>query len=170
MISILKNKLGTLNGLVNLNYIVRAAASIVALCSFNVRGDTMTQEDVHLWIKEAAPQTTKADDDIYYATSEFSTHFISPSYAIVTPNTSVNDYGFKESYKKIAKANEKKLLRRISDKLKISLFKASDKHSNHRVYINTLKRELVGKSRIGKAKYEIRVSEKQAEAHFGYTF
>lgn len=130
----------------------------------------MVQEDVHLWLKETAPQTTNHEDGIYYATSEFSTHFISPSYALVTPDTSINDYGFKESYKKIAKANEKKLLRRISDKLKISLFKASDKYSNHRIYINTLKRELVGKSRVGKAKYEVRVSEKQAEAHFRYTF
>ena len=156
------------NGYVN--RLLSAAASLLALFSFNIRADTIVQDDVHNWLKENTPQTTKPDDGIYYSTGEFATHFISPSYALAKPNVTINEHGFKRSNKKIAKANERKLLRRISDKLKINLFKADSKYSNHRLYINTLKRELVGKSRIGRAKYEIRVSEKQAEAHFRYTF
>ena len=164
MITILTKNSGIVNCL------LRGAASLLALCSFNLRADPIAEDGIYTWLKENTTQTTKPDDGIYYSTDEFATHFMDPSYALVKSSGTLNEHGFNRSNKKIAKANERKLLRRISDKLKINLFKADSKYSNHRLYINTLKRELVGKSRIGRAKYEIRVSEKQAEAHFRYTF
>lgn len=145
-------------------------ASLLVLVSLSVQADSIGQDDVHAWLKHNGPQPTQTNDGIYYVTGEFSTNFNSPSYALTKPDTSINDFGFKQSNKKIAKANERKLLRRLSDKLKVSLFSSSSRYSKHKVYINTVKQELVSKSRIGRAKYEVRVSEKQAEAHFRYTF
>lgn len=152
-----------------INRLISGAASLLALLSFTIRADTLIQDDIATWLKENTTQTTKPND-IHYSSGELATRFSSADYGLAQTNTTIHEYGYANSYKKIADANERKLLRRISDRLKINLFNANSKYANHRVYINTLKRELVGKSRIGKAKYEIRVSEKQAEAHFQYSF
>ncbi len=147
-----------------------AVISLVAAFSINVHADTLPDDDIYLWLQQEAPQNPKPDDGIYYSTGEFSTNFNSPSYALTTPDVKVNEHGFSKSNKKIAKSNEKKLLRRLSEKFKVTLFSAKSRRSKHRVYLNAAKQEIVSKSRLGKARYEIRITEKEAEAHFRYTF
>jgi hypothetical protein len=149
--------------------IVSIATSFLACVSLNSYSDTLPIDDIDQWLKQPSSVTNESHP-ITYASAEFSTHFNSPSYTTIVTDKKINEYGFQETYEKVAKANKEKLLRKISEQLKISLFSAEGNKSKHRIFFNSLKQELVGKSIFGNANIEIRVSEKQAEAHFRYKF
>ncbi len=154
--------------------LVKILTSIVvlAICTlFSSYGQSneILQEDIQLWLEENLADTTGTHNNLYYVSLVEPTY--QNQYTVVTaPHTYIYDHEFKESQERIAKAKEEKLLRQLSEQLKVKLFTHRDKFSNHTIYVNTLKRELVGKSQIGRAKYEIRVSKKQAELNLRYTF
>lgn len=154
-----------------LNHLVSGVIALLLLASFGSKADAGAQDDIDLWLKQTGHNNTAGNDNGYAHINPMDSFNNSVNTEnLLTENKDNSSYDANPSSKELAKANEKKLLRRISERLKINLFKANNKYSQHKLYINTLKQELIGKSQIGKAKYEFRVSEKQAEARFRYAF
>jgi hypothetical protein len=150
---------------------------IFLLCVFS--GNTANadgiddQENLSLWLQKTSQQNTKSESTpvtFVYKKDEFYTHFNSPESSLSLPEVGINEYGYNESKMKTTKSNERKLLRKLSDKLKVNIFNHNGRKQNQNVYFNTVKNELVGKMNFGKARYELRVADDQSEAHFRYDF
>jgi hypothetical protein len=134
---------------------------------------TVADNNLSLWLQQSSQQNTQLDhspETFVYRHNEFTTHFNSPESTLSLPEVGINEYGFRESQMKTTKSNERKLLRRLSDKLKVNVFQRKGRKQRHNVYYNTVKQEFVSKTQFGKARYEIRVSDEQSEAHFRYEF
>lgn len=138
-------------------------------------------EDIQAWLEKAAsqqaqhpalpsPQFPIPFDDAGLDDSDNSLKAYSDAIAgsEITDNAIGNKHRRPQSQRHITKVKEQRTLRRLSERLRINLFNSDRLQRRHRWYINGAKQELVGKSRIGKARYELRVSEDQAEAHFRY--
>lgn len=136
-----------------------SAASVMAVFSLNAQADSL-DNDIKLWLDESTPETSVRHDGFYYMNDE---HYEDST-------TSTADLSFKQTYKKVARADEKKVLRQLKDKFKVRLFQADSFQRKHDVYVNTLKREVVAKSHLGKARYELRLSEEQTRLRIRYKF
>lgn len=144
-------------------------AALAVLFSINIYADVFSQDDIQLWLKQTVTPSEQSADSTVFNNNNTTVLNGSRYLEGLAVDNSYN-HNFTESTTTVAKARERKLLQELSDQLKINLFEHNNKYSSHQLYVNILKQELVGKSRIGQLKYEIRVTQKRAEANFRYVF
>lgn len=149
------------------HYLVSAVASLLAIVSTQVHADTVDNADLQAWLYNSSGLQGNESNSIIYGAASIS-DLNNLAYAIVNPDSELSTLNTGKD--RFGKTREKKLLRKIRDQLKINLYRSESKDGSHRIYLNALKRELVGQSRVGNMRYEIRVSEKEASARFRYRF
>ena len=154
-------------------WLVSGATSLLALVSAGIYAEDSANRDIQLWLQQSPPQTPIDAEQSYYMAAEdggyLNANADSDKPDINIPLPRIAKGSFKSISKTIHKVNEKKLLRKLSDSFKLSLFKHRDRRQQHRLYVNLVKQELVGKHHYRGVKYDIRLSEKAARLRLRYS-
>jgi len=135
-------------------------------------------KDVKKWLKEFKGQLGQTNTaTAFVPTKTFD--FNLPNNIVIQSNGqeptlyvehSSNDDNFSIKYRKIVRANRERIRRMLNNAVEVNLLNRKSDVRRHRIYINTVKQNIVSKNRIGRLKFNIVVAHNRSHFNVNYTF